>query len=146
MARELHNLDDKATKARLMQRVGALSGLQWVDIAKFRRIRSNQQNRLYWGVYVAAFHEYMRDQGNYHWSAEMCHEALALMFLREVSVNQKTGEEIATTRSTASLTTSEFSDYLDKVETFLRDDCEILIPDRGVFVETSAAPKGVGAD
>ncbi len=100
-------------------------------IKKERKSRSNPQNRYYWGVVIALLVEafgWDDDDESDKDAAEQMHDALRMMFLR-VHV-----EELVTIRSTASLSTVEFEDYMLKCRKFGAErGCQIPEPNEVEF-------------
>lgn len=96
-----------------------------------KKHRSNQQNAYYWAVPVGMIYEYLKDTDNSEvWTPEMVHEILKYKFLLRQRVNSDTGEVIYEySRSTTDLTTSEFMDYLTKIQQWAAETFHINIPD-----------------
>jgi hypothetical protein len=89
-----------------------------VDVAPYRKTRSAQQSRYYFGVVVAILGEdlgYQRDE---------MHAALAHKFLG--SVDEQTG--LMRIRSTKDLSTVEFEEYMTRVREWAGQDLGILVP------------------
>lgn len=125
-----HNLDDAATKRRLMAAVGGLRGLYRVRLEPADPCRTNAANRYYWGVVVEAFASYLLDQGDaIHATraAEMAHEILKQKFLPKTFVDRTTGEALTVGGSSAELSVDEFSRYLDACSVWL-GEMGIVLP------------------
>lgn len=92
-----------------------------VTIKLHREKRSNPQNQLYWAIVGLVAKETGNDK-------DTVHRFFAKQF---IGYDTRTiGEErIAIVRSTASLSTEEFSEYLDKVMSFTSQELGIIIPD-----------------
>jgi len=87
-----------------------------VAVRKYKTQRSENQNKYYWGVVIAML-------GNeFGYDSEEMHEALKFKFLKKEG-------KLTTVRSTASLTTTEFEIYLDKVKRWVSEEYDIVIPD-----------------
>ena len=87
-----------------------------VAVRKYKTQRSEKQNKYYWGVVIAML-------GNdFGYDSEEMHEALKFMFLKKEG-------KLTTVKSTASLTTTEFEVYLDKVKRWASQEYNIVIPD-----------------
>ncbi len=84
--------------------------------------RSTQANRYYWGVVVAMIAEYLG------YTPEEAHEAIAWHLLQR---HDERGAKLPRRRSTASLTTEEFQEYLEQVRTFAATELGLAIPDPG---------------
>ena len=84
-------------------------------VRRYRTNRSNNQNKYYWGVVIKILGDelgYMPDE---------MHNALRWKFLRK-------GGKLETVKSTSSLTTIEFEEYLELVRIWALRDLEIAIP------------------
>lgn len=87
-----------------------------ISIGRFKHNRSENQNRYYWGVVVHILAEHLG------YFPEEMHEALKLHFLK------KEANPLPTVRSTTSLDTAEFEDYLEKVRMWAMTEHEVKIP------------------
>jgi hypothetical protein len=88
-------------------------------ILRIRRSkRSLKQNKFYWAVVIPI----LADHFGYE-SQEM-HSALKFKFLR---THEK--EELVSVRSTTSLNTKEFMDYIERIQRWAATDHQIYIPD-----------------
>lgn len=104
---------------------GYLAPLEGKDVTvRFARpvkVRSNNQNRLYWGVYLAALAEHTGH------TPEELHDVLKAMFLpREFVTIGKL--EIEVVKSTTKLTTDEFNKYLTQIEAWCNQELGIRLP------------------
>ena len=84
-------------------------------VRRYRTNRSNNQNKYYWGVVIKILGDelgYMPDE---------MHNALRWKFLRK-------GGKLETVKSTSSLTTIEFEEYLELIRIWALRDLEIAIP------------------
>ncbi len=130
-------------KRRLIQSIGALpiDGKPYdIDIKPVRVTRSNRANAFYWACVVESFNQFLRDQGE-SYTAEDCHEFLKCKFLLQTLVNHETGEVVARApRSTASLTTEEFAEFLDRCIAWLAETFGVVVPEPGAYgVEVGGA-------
>ncbi len=92
-----------------------------LSIAAQKKDRSDNENRYYWGVVV----KILGDELGY--SSDEMHEALKFKFLRmEAEPDGK--RRLETVRSTATLKTDEFEDYLDRIRMWAAADMGIVIP------------------
>lgn len=83
-----------------------------------RKPRSNNQNAYYWGVILELISQ---ETGM---TMDESHSAMKLLFLKK-----RISEELYTIRSTATLNTLEFEEYLEKVKRFASLELNIIIPD-----------------
>ena len=79
--------------------------------------RSHQQNRYYWGVIVDIVGKELG------YSPDETHEAFKIKFLLD-----RRGK-IPTIRSTATLTTKEFEEYLENIKMWASEFLGIVLPD-----------------
>lgn len=88
-----------------------------ITIKPYKRKRSDQQNRFYWGVVVPIL------ANHFGYTKDEMHDALRWEFLR------REGEGPTTARSTTSLTTVEFIAYIDSIVIWAATNYQIVIPD-----------------
>ena len=133
------NFSSAKEKGILLRAMSDLRGMWVVTLKRGGRARSGAQNRLYWGIYVEAFRRHMRGQGVVM-SAELVHELFKEKFLKTPVINPATGELLAeVTRSTTTLTTTEFGEYLDQIQSWLADMFGIQLPTAGEYIEPATA-------
>lgn len=92
-----------------------------VSVKLHREKRSNPQNQLYWVIVGLV----ARETGN---DKDTVHRFFAKQFIG-YDVKLIGEERIAIVRSTATLSTEEFSEYLSKVMAFTATELGIIIPD-----------------
>lgn len=109
---ELEYTDPERLRQFLIQNPGEM----FVNVGKNRRkIRSNSQNEYYWGVVLQLISEFTGE------TVEDLHDHFRVRFLMQ-------GEKFSHPRSTTSLTTAEFEDYLAKIRLFATQDLNVFIP------------------
>lgn len=109
------DLDRKADlKAHLLELAG--SAVE-VVVRPRRDTRSSNQNRYYFGAVVRPLADHLG------YTEDELHEALKWKFLRKEAEGP-----LATVRSTASLDTVEFEDYLERVRTWASAELSYTIP------------------
>ena len=86
---------------------------------KYRRQRTNPQNKYYWGVVVPML------ASHFGYTKDECHDALRWQFLR------KQDTEPPTVRSTTELTTIEFNAYIDEIVIWAATEFQVVVPDPG---------------
>jgi len=101
----------------LIDKLSNKDGVFFVDIRESRNSRSLQQNRYYWGVVLKALSD---DTG---YTAEEMHQLMAEKFL-----SYEKGEHVFV-RSTTSLNTKEFEEYLSQIRLFANTELGIFIPE-----------------
>jgi hypothetical protein len=99
-----------------------------VTVAEVKRVRTTQQNRYYWGCVVKLITDAFRDAGNMV-NAEDVHEFLKAEVgrLSQVLVTRD-GEVLRGPGSTAKLTTTEFSNYIEVVKAWAAEVLGLAIP------------------
>jgi hypothetical protein len=131
------DMSNPAERNTLWQSLRNLKGLYRIEITRDRKLRTSAQNRLYFGVYVNALRLHLAAQGEPK-TADFCHKMLAQKFLLETLFHPVTGEVIGEApRSTADLTTKEFSDYLDNIQQYLAEEFGIELPSIYEFTGTT---------
>lgn len=117
-------------KRDFMQRIGSLSGLWEFRFKQRKLVRTKNQNDYYWAAIVEPFRLAQEAQGESD-TKEECHQALALMFLRESKEYTSTvsGEikKSIKIRSTTDLKIDEFSAYIEKCSKFLAEFFGIVV-------------------
>jgi hypothetical protein len=85
-------------------------------VRKWKKKRTDNQNRYYWGVVIPILCESLG------YSDEEMHEALKWQFLRNT-----TREKLPTVKSTVGLSTIEFKNYIEKIVAWAAEQ-GIIIP------------------
>ena len=98
--RHIHDLEDKKIQA---------------IVRKYKTVRSDNQNRYYWGVVINILGN---ELGNI---PSKMHSILGFLFLRD-------GGKYESIKSTSSLTTTEFEVYLESIRIWALSDLHITIP------------------
>lgn len=135
---QIWNLDDINERRRLAHQISKLRGLHEVSIHQRKLTRTLSQNRYYFAAVVAPFAEWLREtQGDNFIDSEQAHEMLKWKILGPVEIaSPVTGEvEILPPRS-RTLTTGEFSEYVDKAAAWVGEFCEINVLPPELFSET----------
>jgi hypothetical protein len=124
----LIDMSNSAERNTLWQMLRQLRGVHRVEITRDRKLRTQAQNRFYWGVVVNTFRMHLAAQGE-PVTANFCHEMLKNRFLLKTLFHPTTGEVIGeAARSTTELTTVEFNEYIDNVQKWLGEHFGIEIP------------------
>lgn len=102
-----------------------------VVVGKIQKSRSNKENAYYWGVVLKLIGEEIG------LSTDETHEALKILFLKkhvDVQVKNKV-EPVEYVRSTASLSTIEFEEYLENIRMWAASflNCQIPLPNEVDF-------------
>lgn len=93
-----------------------------IQLKQFRKNRSGNQNRYYWGVVLDIL---SKDTG---FTKDEMHEVLKRKFNPVVKVLKATGESWVVAGSSAELDTADFETYLEQVRIFAITELDILIP------------------
>ena len=121
------SLDKKANDRLRAQFVAAVKswphGPAELELRPFEETRRGRANRYYHGVVLKMIAE---ETGH---TADDLHEVFKLRHNSKLVVDPQTGEEIRIAQSTAKLTVSEFSDYLERVMTDGAETCGIVFPE-----------------
>lgn len=100
----------------IRQRVAKLNNFEvWITIVKKSKARSDNQNRYYWGVVIKILAQELG------YMEEEIHDTLKAKFLTD-----RTGK-IEIVRSTASLATIDFENYLSAVRMWASSELNIYI-------------------
>jgi hypothetical protein len=90
--------------------------------------RSTPQNSYYWGVVIKEISIRLRDLGHQWLEDEDVHLMMKLKFNHEDVVSEE-GEVLELPKSTTSLTTVEFMEYIDRVRQWAAGFLNIHIPE-----------------
>lgn len=105
-----------------------------VRFERKRSRRSDPQNRYYFGIVIKEIGIRLRDLGHQWLEDEDVHEMMKQKFNFERIVSDH-GEALDLPKSTASMTTTQFSEYIERVRQWAADFLEIYIPDPGQQTE-----------
>ena len=99
-----------------------------IKIEKFKKKRSTQQNRFYYGVIIPIVQNCLKEAGHVM-TNESTHDLIKLKFLKEtLFVNEDTGEIIERIKSTTELSTSQFMDLLAEINNFTFEYFGVILP------------------
>lgn len=96
-------------------------------VAPNRKTRSNQQNAYLWGVVYPAVLLGLKDAGWEITHEEQVHEYCKQAFAAREVINKDTGEVLSLPSSTASMQTTEFNVYVDKIKAFALEYLNVTI-------------------
>lgn len=88
-----------------------------IEVKKFRKNRTDQQNRFWWGVVINILSKHTG------YEPEEMHDAIKIKFLPVEKMGLISG------RSTARLNTAEFNDLIERVQRWAAQDLQVYIPD-----------------
>jgi hypothetical protein len=99
-----------------------------IKIEKFKKKRSTQQNRFYYGIVIPIVQNCLKEAGHVM-TNESTHDLIKLKFLKEtLFVNETTGEVIERIKSTTELSTSQFMDLLAEINNFTFEYFGVNLP------------------
>ena len=99
-----------------------------IKIEKFKKKRSTQQNRFYFGIVIPIVQNCLKEAGHIM-TNESTHDLIKLKFLKEtLFVNETTGEVIERIKSTTELSTSQFMDLLAEINNFTFEYFGVSLP------------------
>lgn len=96
-----------------------------LELSELKDTRSEQQNAYYWGVVIPIFADYF---GFSPAEYRECHEYIKYERL-PLFIKTPRGETIRSSKSTASLKTNEFEDYMADLRKWGADEFELNIPE-----------------
>jgi len=99
-----------------------------VTIQVLSPLRSNSQNRFYWGVVVPMLRDGISECFGEVVSLEKAHELVKTEYLYHEVVNQDTGVILRLSKSTTELTTKEWEVYIDQIRLWASEMLGITIP------------------
>ena len=91
-----------------------------VVVSKYRKNRTDNANKYLWGV----CYQLMADELGY--SVDDIHSLMKGMFLKKVAVIK--GKKYDVIQSTASLSTDDFSAYIEKIKQFASQELNLYLP------------------
>lgn len=119
-------------------------GIYEVEAKPVRNLRSNAQNRYFHGVLCKLLADFLNEQDYEVHDVDEAHRILAAKFLLKAVVKPDTGEIISRyVRSTASLNTLEFTQFIDRSRAWMQDFFNIYTPDPGEYgIDAAPVPNG----
>lgn len=111
---------------------GLFDGRYVLSIKKQKRTRSLPQNAFYHGIVVNCVKDGLVGNGfnSCELSNEIVHEMLKSKFLKQ-DLASESGEFVTIVRSTASLSTTQFMDYIAEIQQWASEFLNIYIPEPG---------------
>jgi len=106
-------------------RNGDLSRPWKVDVSFYKKRRSLAQNALLW-MWMHEIREHIRDSTGKAYSDDELHEWFKDRYL-PTKVVELNGKAVTVRKSTAALTTMEFSDYLNVIDAYCADELHLQL-------------------
>jgi hypothetical protein len=128
------DFDDATVRSRVLSALSQRRGWQEIEAKDYHPQRTNRQNKYYWPCFCQLLADYMVEQGNSEWDRQMAHEMFRLLFLKTSSLTDN-GTLVESVRSTTSLTTAEFNEYLDKIAQLLATEFQLIVPEPSEYRE-----------
>jgi len=116
------DFDKEPEKHRLYTVLKNLKGKNRVEIKKYRKPRSSQENKYYWSVIVGTL------AAEFGYTTQEMHFELKRMFLSYQKPNIKTGELTTFIRSTTDLDTMEAEAYYEQIRIWALSEYTIYLP------------------
>lgn len=105
-----------------------------ITLEKKSKKRSTQQNRYYHGIVVPLVWDGLRRAG-YNITQDEAHEILKSLFNKGQFSDPITGEVTDYGKSTTSLTTSGFMDFIASIQQWAAESIDVIIPDPVSFID-----------
>ena len=126
----LTKVDGVCELSHLHSIISSLSdGYYTITLKKAARKRTNNQNEWLWGVVYPLLQQGLIDAGWEIVDLEQVHELCKSQFASQDLINADTGEVLNLPSSTAKMTTTEFTTYVDKIRAFASEYLNVIIPD-----------------
>lgn len=137
MKKDMRILDLSNPQVNRMARefIKNAKGPHYFSVTKARPHRTLSQNNFWWAAVVPAIRRGLEDAWGEKLSDEQAHEFLKAQFLSQPVVNRETGEQIGLLPgSTATLTTEEFGELIDKVAVWAGEYLKTEVPMPGMRI------------
>lgn len=121
------DMSNAAGRTRFMKRLEMLQGRYVFKIEKWRKKRSNSQNRYYWSQVIACLMAVLEDAWGEAVSPDDAHMFAKTHFLGRTMKNKKTGRVTVLPGSTPKTSTVEFNEYIEKIAK-LCASCGVIVP------------------
>lgn len=128
----------KRNKNIIIDAFKAFEGKELTLILKpFKKLRSNSQNRYYWGLVIPIWQKILKDEWGDFYSKEETHEFLKYNCNYIEKVNQETGEILRLSKSTKENTTSDQEDFHLQCRNLALEmfNIEIPLPNEQIEIE-----------
>lgn len=126
----IFDFDQPAMRTTACTLIKNLRGKYQMELKRCKDQRSLNQNAYYWGVVLPRVAAGVQDAWGETLTSEDAHELCRRAFLTRTLVNRTTGEVMSKVpRSTASLDTAEFAEYLEQIIRFAADHLNTEIPE-----------------
>jgi hypothetical protein len=143
--KQVYDMDDLPTKRRVMQAIQQMKGLYEISFKPRKFTRTLSQNSFYWAAVVSPFCDWLRTEwADNSIELEQAHELLKARILgtREL-VNKKTGEVIEITRSSRTLDSTEFGEFIEQAAAWLAEFTGIVVLSPEMFYDKKEERKAL---
>lgn len=121
------DMSNAVERMNLINSFHGLIGPHRVEIVKYRKRRSDKQNRAYWPCIVIPFWQALRERGN-DIDEDTAHEILKATFLKRYIHDSATGEILREwVESTTKLDTKQFAEYVEQCSQLLAEEFGIIV-------------------
>ena len=135
------NLDDLTAKRLLMSRISIMHGLWDVTLKQRKKLRTLDQSAYYFAAVVSPFCDWLREEwGEPGITKDQAHEMLkqAMLAVQEKEID---GKVFKLPSTTTTLTTAEFSEYVENCARWLATFANIVVIPSELFYEGATDPK-----
>lgn len=109
------------------------NGVYELSIKKCRATRTQNQNEYLWGCVYPILLDALLDAGWELTSTEQVHEFFKHQMAQDKVINRHTGEIMSLPTSTATMDTTQFSAYIDKLKDYASEYLGVEIPEADKF-------------
>ena len=122
-------LDFTGSRQWVKERIKLLQdGEYTVEIKKYKKQRSIDQNRYYWGCIVQLVYDGLRDAGyDEIRNPEDAHDMIKEMFFKKIIFSKQKGE-LAMVQSSTNFSTAEFEEKMQSIRQWAQEFLNINIP------------------
>lgn len=122
-------LDFTGSRQWVKERIKLLQdGEYTVEIKKYKKQRSIDQNRYYWGCIVQLVYDGLRDAGyDEIRNPEDAHDMIKEMFFKKIIFSEQKGE-LAMVQSSTNFSTAEFEEKMQSIRQWAQEFLNINIP------------------
>jgi len=123
------DFSDDAERARVIAGLDKMRGVWRVTFTKFRRRRSDEQNKYLWSVVYPTVRDGMKETWHVERTVQEVHCWLRGKFLTFHDVDQSTGGRVPVQpSSTSDLSVEEFTHYIDQIRQFADKHLNVYVP------------------
>jgi hypothetical protein len=125
----IQDFSTPAGKSYLARLATLPPGQYRVSVVRYRRRRSDEQNRFLFGVVYPSLAVGIKDTWGETWDSEKIHFFCKCMFHFEPVTNHATGEVIHMPKRSRSMATDEFSNFIEQICRFAAEEFGVVVPE-----------------